>query len=336
MIIYPRVRAISELVNPHVEAVGQVLLSSAARDGVFKDGAAPAFSVTVSCSSGTTHEDVATGIRVKDLDATGDSRVPIPGAQYTVKAHPSGRLRFDFTVPALPPGRFQVKVAFTIKESGQPPMLSDGRFEVRPQPGYVPPREEDVSVRAPLQFPSSKAPSSRPMAPDPALDPPSDASDAALFPEPIAPSSPGTDAGVSHSNLGPQPLPTSPATTSTALPITGETNEPDTIPVPEYQQVTTTPPIDVSTSDWSASWESLPETDTLTLPKTPKGQGSPQDLPTWNAGGQAGNAKKRLEEAANRLGPLLWQNNLVAFGAILVALVFFLAVVGFAMQSCAG
>ena len=84
--------------NTPSRAAEESMLSSAARDGVFKDGAAPAFSVTVSCSSGTTHEDVATGIRVKDLDASGDSRIAIPGAQYTVKTHPSGRLRFDFTV----------------------------------------------------------------------------------------------------------------------------------------------------------------------------------------------------------------------------------------------
>ena len=91
--LYPRLRSISDLVHPTVEAVGHVLLSSVARDGVFKDGAPPAFSVTVACSSGTTHEDVATGIRVKDLDARGDSRVAIPGAQYTVKGAPIRALK---------------------------------------------------------------------------------------------------------------------------------------------------------------------------------------------------------------------------------------------------
>lgn len=337
--LYPRLRSISDLVHPTVEAVGHVLLSSVARDGVFKDGAPPAFSVTVACSSGTTHDDVATGIRVKDLDAQGDSRVAIPGAQYTVKAHPSGRLRFDFTLPALHPGRFQVKVAFTVKDSGKAPMLSEGKFEVRPPPGYVPPREEDPSVRAPLQFPSSKAPSSRPMEPDPELDPPSDASDAGMFPEPLAPSSPGTDPGT----LVPlEPIPTDPQPTSPPVPRPDAFVEPDTLPTPvEPSRPNISEPIPIQANpEFSPDWEALP----TPIPPPPKDGFAPtqpapegyEDLPTWNNEVQSGESKFDFEATVNRLTAYLWQNTLVAFAAILGLLLAFLALAGFFMNSCSG
>ena len=334
--LFPRFRAIASLVHPRVENVGQVLLSSAARDGVFKDGAAPSFSVTVGCSGGTTHEDVATGIRVKNLDAKADSRVPIPGAQYTVKTHPSGRLRFDFSLPNLDPGRYRAKVAFTVKDSGDKPVLSEGRFEVRPPPGYVPPQSEDLSVRGTLQFPTSKAPSSGPMHPDPDMDPPSDASDASIFPEPIAPSSPGLTPTIipktEEAPTGPKPLAPSAPPAAIQLHPTGlESTGPASTPVsPDFDSIAprgTSP---------SGSWEPLPSPD-VPLAAVPPTTANPsadstQELPVWNQ--QQTNSKNSIRETFDRLGGFLWQNTTVAFVAILGLLVLFLVFVGILMQSC--
>ena len=65
-------------------------------------------------------------------------RYRVTGAHYAM-AHPSGRLRFDFTYSATTRS-VSSKVAFTVKDLVMLGTL--GEFEVRPPPGYVPPRDE--------------------------------------------------------------------------------------------------------------------------------------------------------------------------------------------------
>lgn len=150
-----RLGEVAALVAPRVENVGRVLLASNARGGVYEGGQAVGFSVSVNCSKGAGIEDVACGVRLDDLDDEDDGRVHLEETKYSANSHPSGRLRFDFELPDVAPGRYEVTVAFTIRDSGAEPTTSKGRFEVRPPPGYVPPAPEASTDPQPLQFPAS-------------------------------------------------------------------------------------------------------------------------------------------------------------------------------------
>jgi hypothetical protein len=192
------------LVDPRVEEVGRVLLPPEARDGVFQGSDVITFAITVATSTTLdTHEDLVCGVALRDLDAEGEARVPVPEARYETRKHPSGRLRFAFTLPGVSPGRYRVRVAFAVKDSGHPPTTAQGEFEVRPPPGWVPP-VEDVAPAA-LTFPASATPAApATRAPDPgpsgspvtpaaapeAGDPPS-GPDAEIhaFPSPVSPPS---------------------------------------------------------------------------------------------------------------------------------------------------
>lgn len=207
----PRLDEVAELIDPRVEDVGHLLLAPNAKNSVFQGGEPATFSVTIACSPGVQgHEDVVCGLQITDLDASGDARVKVPDTKFSVKAHHSGRQRFDFVVPELHPGRYRLNVAFSIRDGREEPKVATGEFEIRPPPGYVPPGEDPPSSPAPLSLPprsGASFPSSvgavgtgdGPSAPGadvvrlfgsgPASDPGSDG-----FPRPIAPSSPGVDA----------------------------------------------------------------------------------------------------------------------------------------------
>ncbi|MCO4746028.1 MAG: hypothetical protein KC912_14630 [Proteobacteria bacterium] len=204
----PRFREVAHLVDPTVAEVGKVLLSAAAdKNGVFGGGAPVAFSVSAGSSSGNVgHEDIAIGLQVTDLDADGDARVRVPDTKFDVASHPSGRLRFSFELPEMAPGRYNVRVAFSIRDSGHEPTVAQGTFEVRPPPGYVPPAPEPAREDEPLRLPSRPRPAPAPTLPEPvaASEAPS-APNAEIFALPIAPSSPGispTDPGVPPSDPG--------------------------------------------------------------------------------------------------------------------------------------
>lgn len=194
-----RLAQVRALFDPTVEGVGKVLLSPDAKESIFEGGDTPAFSTTVTVSPGVSHEDLASGLLIRDLDAEGDDRVPVPDARYSVKPHPSGRLRFDFELPELRPGRYTVRIAFTVKDSGHEPATTDGHFEVRPPPGYIPPPDEVEAEPAALSFPSR--PVGFPGGHDPVDDPSEiddldDDLDDDGFPSPIAPSDPGHRSGL--------------------------------------------------------------------------------------------------------------------------------------------
>ena len=159
------------LVNPRVTDVGRVMLGDGIDKGgdVFESGSPVKVSVSVACSHGQAdHEDLVAGLRLVDRDAPGDGRVPLGEAKFAVKSHPSGRLRFEFTLPSVAPGRYQVRAAFAVKDSGDEPKVSEGRFEVRPAPGYVPPAPQEPGA-APIRMPERGARAADEEATDPHL-----------------------------------------------------------------------------------------------------------------------------------------------------------------------
>jgi hypothetical protein len=213
-----RIDEVNELIQPRVETVGQFLLAASAKNGVFSGiDALSSFSVTIGCSPGVAgHEDVACGVQLSDLDRTDEegkpARISVRNAQYSVKAHPTGRIRFDFTLPELPPGRYRANVAFSIKDGSASPEVASGEFELRPPPGYVPPVEDAPQAPMPIPLPiAHKAPARDASMRDSSVsareasasaleagDPLSKSSaadrvriDADAFPRPVAPSSPG-------------------------------------------------------------------------------------------------------------------------------------------------
>ena len=104
-------------------------------------------------------------------------------------------------------------------------MLSEGKFEVRPPPGMsLPVRRIRLSGHRFSSHPPKHHLSAH--GARPRIDPPSDASDAGIFPEPLAPSSPGTDPGTRSAGS----IPTNPQPTSPPMPRPDVFVEPDTVP----------------------------------------------------------------------------------------------------------
>lgn len=195
-----RVRAVQALVRPHVEEVGRVLFPGIADDATFRGGEDVAFTVTVACSHGVTdHQDIFCGVQLLDLDAADEGRMPID-ARFEVQVQPSGRLRYKLTLPEVPPGRYRTRAAFAVRDSGDEPVVVSAELEVRPPPGYVPPRHD--LPPAPLPFPV------RPIAetnPGTAIELPDDEDEHTAFPAPFGPPVDETDHGHEAAEASPQP-----------------------------------------------------------------------------------------------------------------------------------
>jgi hypothetical protein len=191
----PRLEEIVDLVDPRIETVGQVLLAHEAKNGSFQGGDPVRFSVSIGVTAGVqTHEDIACGLQVVDLDAAPPGRVALADMAFTAKAQNPGRWRFDFSIPGLPPGRYRALAGFRIRDAEGEWSNASGDFEVRPPPGYVPPPEDPPStVPLPLPMPARIAPepAPTPMSRDTG-DRPSSARDQEPpleLPRPIAPAS---------------------------------------------------------------------------------------------------------------------------------------------------
>ena len=134
-----RLSVVHDLLHPRIESLGKLFLSQKARDGVFEGGNPVEFSVSVGClPEDMDKDDLVTGLRLVDLDDPDKRRVPLTDTRFTVKKHLSGRLRYNFVLPNVPPGRYDVEVAFAVRDSGHPPELAGGELEVRPLPGTSP------------------------------------------------------------------------------------------------------------------------------------------------------------------------------------------------------
>ncbi len=148
-----RLVEVDELVHPCIDTVSRIMLGSGARDGTFQGGDEVRFSANVGTTTGVTgHEDLAVGVNLQDLDAPGDGRVRLTDSRFDVDRYPSGRWRFDFFLPDVAPGRYQVRIAFAVKGSEEAPKTADVEFEVRPRPGYVPPPAPPDSPPPPIQL----------------------------------------------------------------------------------------------------------------------------------------------------------------------------------------
>ncbi len=145
-----RLEEIAALIRPQVTNVGKVLHDRPAAKPWFDTDEAVAFSVTVGATAGVEgREEIGVGIAVFDLAK--DTRVKDLDLGYTVDKHPSGRYRFAFRVSGLSPGPYRAKVAFAIRDSGQPPAAAETEFDIRAAPGWVPPAEAPPTAALPFQ-----------------------------------------------------------------------------------------------------------------------------------------------------------------------------------------
>lgn len=178
-----RLEEIVALIRPQVSSVGKVMPERTAAKPWFDTEESVAFSCTVGCTTGIEgHEEIGVGIAVFDVEK--DQRLKDLDLGYAVDKHPSGRYRFAFRIAGLNPGVYKARVAFAIRDSGQPPATTEHEFEVRAAPGWKPPAE--VPVPVPLSFarettnatptavpvPSEKEPDPTPAPPPPMLAPP--------------------------------------------------------------------------------------------------------------------------------------------------------------------
>ncbi len=145
-----RLEEVAALIRPQVTSVGKVLHDRPAARPFFATDEAVSFSVTVGVTAGVEgREEIGVGIAVFDLAR--DARVKDLDLGYTVDKHPSGRYRFAFRINGLGPGPYRARVAFAIRDSGQPPATAESEFEIRAAPGWVPPAEAPQAAQ-PLAF----------------------------------------------------------------------------------------------------------------------------------------------------------------------------------------
>lgn len=148
-----RLIEVADLIRPGVTSVSKPVLSQTARDGVFDAGQPIEFAVNISTTAGVTgQDDIATGVQLRDLDGPEHARVRVPNARFSVKQYPSGRWRFTFTLPDVPPGRYQLRAAFLVKGGDADALVSEGNFQVRPVAGYVPPAPTTAPIANAIQF----------------------------------------------------------------------------------------------------------------------------------------------------------------------------------------
>ncbi len=199
--LLPRIEEITALLSPTVTDVGRILLGAAANQSIFKGDDEVSFATSVECSAGITeHEDIVCGLQLIDIDAENGGRVPVHDASFKVSKHPSGRLRFQFTIPGVPPGRYKLKTAFSVKDSDQVPQVAQGDFEVRPPPGYIPPALDASSGPIPIGEIKPEVPADPPSTVDESI--PSVHTNVPSSVDEVWPSDPGSDASDAFSDPG--------------------------------------------------------------------------------------------------------------------------------------
>ncbi len=148
--LHARLEEITHLIRPKVQSVGKIMLERPASQPWFTTDEIVSFSCLAGASAGVEgNEEIGVGIAV--FDALSTERLKELQLSYTSERHPTGRYRFAFKIEGLYPGNFKVRLAFAIRDSGEPPATAETDFLIRPAPGWIPP-EEPLPPPAPLPF----------------------------------------------------------------------------------------------------------------------------------------------------------------------------------------
>ena len=139
-----RLVQVYDLIEPSVTYVGQIMLELPPGDTSFQTFAPVRFSCTIECTPKLDDiEEIGCGVRL--IDRTRGERIKGYELGYCVHAHPSGRLRFDFSLGTLSAAQYTVKVAFKIKGSSSEVRTTEQDFEVEPEAGWVPEKRQPRS-----------------------------------------------------------------------------------------------------------------------------------------------------------------------------------------------
>lgn len=231
--LHGRLDEILQLIRPQVQSVGKVMLDRPASKPWFTTDEVVSFSCLAGASAGVEgNEEIGIGIAV--FDAISGERLKDLPLAYTSERHPTGRYRFAFKIEGLYPGNFRARLAFAIRDSGQPPATAEVEFVVRPAPGWVPP-EQPAPPPPAIEF-GREQPSVTLVKPTPAADPAPEPAQAAAPVAPVAPvlarptvTLPPPPAATLPPPAQPRPIPIQPsqpvlsktATATAALPAPG-------------------------------------------------------------------------------------------------------------------
>ena len=140
-----RLGNIYDFIEPSVTYVGQIILARSPGDIVFQTNESVHFSCTIECTPKLDDiDEIACGVRL--FDRTHNERIKGYDLGYSVHSHPSGRLRFDFSLGMLNAALYTVKVAYKIRGSSAEVRTMEKDFEVEPAAGWVPPSKEHRDV----------------------------------------------------------------------------------------------------------------------------------------------------------------------------------------------
>ena len=136
-----RLGNIYDLIEPSVTYIGQIILERSPGDIAFKTYEPIQFSCTIECTPKLDDiDEIDCGVRL--VDRTRNERIRGYELGYSVHSHPSGRLRFDFSLGTLAAAQYTVKIAFKIRGSSAEVRTQEKDFDVEPEAGWVPPKEE--------------------------------------------------------------------------------------------------------------------------------------------------------------------------------------------------
>ncbi len=148
--LQPRIEELLSLVRPEIASVGRIILDRAANTTHFSTDEKVRFTMSVGCSAGVDqHEEIGCGVAIFNRDT--EERLREIPCTYDVKRHPSGRFRFSFVMEDVPPGRFRLRLAVAIRDSGHEPSTKEAEFEVRAAHGYNPPIKEPPPAALPMR-----------------------------------------------------------------------------------------------------------------------------------------------------------------------------------------
>jgi len=145
-----RLANIYDLIEPSVSYIGQIILELPPKDTTFQTFSPVRFSCTIECTPKLDDiEEIDCGVRL--TNRTRNERIKGYDLGYTVHTHPSGRLRFDFSLGTISAAQYTVKVAFKIKGSTAEVRTAQKDFAVEPEAGWVPEKREPRSPPIILQ-----------------------------------------------------------------------------------------------------------------------------------------------------------------------------------------
>ena len=154
---HQRLQDLVDLINPSIVQVSNILFKRPPGILAFESDENVEFSCTIKTTPPLQDfEDVICGTILLDAGRNNE-RITEYESSFDVSRQPSGRLRFAFSIEDLPPGDYNLRLGFLIKNSIGHPKHIDAQFQVVAALGYTP---DSITVPPKnLSFPKKANPS---------------------------------------------------------------------------------------------------------------------------------------------------------------------------------